>query len=977
MFKVAVVWCALICAVGYAPLLRAQQTMGTVRGTLTDNSGAVIPGASVSIIGNGVQRTAGTQVDGSFSLSGLAPGQYTVQVAFPGFTPFNRKISVEAGMAVQVPIQLLLTEQRQTVTVQGEPGPNVSTEPDNNATALVLRGQDLEALPDDPDDLSDALQALAGPAAGPNGSQIFVDGFSGGAIPPKESIREIRINQNPFSAEYDKLGMGRIEILTKPGTDQFRGTLFLNDGNGVFNARNPYATNKPDYSNTMFGGNLSGPLGKHGSFFINADQRYIDNNAIIHATELDANYNPVPYSQAVLAPLRNTYVNPRVDFQLGANHTLVARYQFVTTSQDDAGIGQFSLPTRAYTASTTEHSGQLTETAILSAKAVNETRFEFTRTLTAQNGDNSTPTLLVASAFIGGGAQVGHAYNDLEHIELQNYTTVTAGTHTVKFGARLRRDAVGSNSPQNFGGTFTFFGEAAAPVLDANGSAIAGEFSSITSLEQYRRALLGLPGGRASQFSISVGSPYTSLKQFDIGAFVQDDWRIHPNLTLSLGARFEGQTNLHDWRDFASRVGLAWAPGSARNGRQKTVIRAGFGMFYDRVAETTILQTLRYNGVTQQQYVVESPTFFPNIPPPSELAGTPALTWYELDRNMRAPYLIQSAVGVEQQLPKNTTVAVTFTNSHALHLLRTANINTPLPDSNALPTGPRPYGPGLGNLFLDETTGLMNQNMVVVNFNSRVNRAFTLFGNYSYNIINSDVDNGGSPADPYNFREDYARSLLERRHRLQLVGSFGVPLGLRLSPFVIVQSGAPYNLTTGVDLNGDTLALDRPAFATDLTRKSVKVTPYGAFDLAPIAGQTIVPRDYLTGAALVSLNLRVARTFGFGSRNTGPGGGAAGLGGMRFGQGGGAPGGARIGDGSLAANLLDGGSEHRVTLTISVIAANLINHTNPGGYVGAILSPQFALPTMLNGGFGGGTGGGAFGSPANNRRFEFQTRVAF
>jgi hypothetical protein len=271
----------------------------------------------------------------------------------------------------------------------------------------------------------------------------------------------------------------------------------------------------------------------------------------------------------------------------------------------------------------------------------------------------------------------------------------------------------------------------------------------------------------------------------------------------------------------------------------------------------------------------------------------------------------------------------------------------------------------------------MNQNMVVVNFNSRLNRNFTLFGNYSYNMIKSDVDNGGSPADPNNFREDYGRSLLERRHRLQLVGSFGVPLGLRLSPFVIVQSGAPYNLTTGVDLNGDTLPLDRPAFATDLTRKSVRVTPFGAFDLDPIAGQTIVPRDYLTGAPLVSLNLRVARTFGFGSRNTGSGGGAAGLGGMRFGQGGGVPGGARIGDGSLAANLLDGGSEHRFTVTISVIAANLINHTNPGGYVGAILSPQFALPTMLNGGFGGGTGGGAFGSPANNRRLEFQTRVAF
>src|ERR1035438_1228511 len=134
--------------------------------------------------------------------------------------------------------------EKQEVTVQGEAGPSLSVEPDNNATALVLKGEDLQALPDDPDDLSDALQALAGPGAGPSGGQIYIDGFSGGQLPPKESIREIRINQNPFSAEYDRLGFGRIEILTKPGTDRFRGMLFLNDSDAEFDSRNPFASNK-------------------------------------------------------------------------------------------------------------------------------------------------------------------------------------------------------------------------------------------------------------------------------------------------------------------------------------------------------------------------------------------------------------------------------------------------------------------------------------------------------------------------------------------------------------------------------------------------------------------------------------------------------------------------------------------------------------------------------------------------------------
>jgi hypothetical protein len=271
----------------------------------------------------------------------------------------------------------------------------------------------------------------------------------------------------------------------------------------------------------------------------------------------------------------------------------------------------------------------------------------------------------------------------------------------------------------------------------------------------------------------------------------------------------------------------------------------------------------------------------------------------------------------------------------------------------------------------------MNQNLLVFNFNTRPRRGIALFGNYSLNFSNSSVDNAGSPSNPYNFKQDYGRSLLERRHRFQVVGSLAAPLGLRVSPFVIIQSGTPYNLIVGQDLNGDTLPLDRPAFATDLSRKTVRVTPYGAFDAIPLAGQTIVPRNYLTGAGLISLNVRLARTFGFGSRNSANGAGLAGAA-MRFGQGGGGvPGGGRIGDGSLAAGLLDGPSEKRFTVTISVIAANVINHVNPGGYVGALLSPQFGEPTMLNGGFGGGVGGGAFGSPANNRRLEFQTRLAF
>ncbi len=270
----------------------AQPNTGTVKGTLADDSGAVIPAASVSLTGNGSTKRAQTQADGGYTFVGVAPGQYTLSVNFPGFTPVSKPVTVTAGGTVQVPLALSISTEKQEVEVKAEAGPSLSVEPDNNATALTIKGDDLAALPDDPDDLSDALQALAGPGAGPNGGAIYIDGFSGGQLPPKESIREIRINQNPFSAEYDRLGFGRIEILTKPGSDKFRGSVGLNDGNSVFNSRNPFASNKPNYSNRQISANLSGPINHRSSFFMDFNRRDINDNAITDAVYI-APTNPL------------------------------------------------------------------------------------------------------------------------------------------------------------------------------------------------------------------------------------------------------------------------------------------------------------------------------------------------------------------------------------------------------------------------------------------------------------------------------------------------------------------------------------------------------------------------------------------------------------------------------------------------------------------------------------------------------------
>ena len=374
-------------AVLFVSTASAQQTAGSIKGTLADSSGAVIPAAAVTLTGNGPTRSVQTQADGSYTFAGIAPGNYTISVAIPGFAPFSQAIAIKTGAVSQVPIQLALAAETQQVTVAAEAAPQITVQPEDNATAMVIKGADLAALPDDPDDLASALQALAGPGAGPNGGQIYIDGFSGGQLPPKESIREIRVNQNPFSAEYDRLGFGRIEILTKPGTDRLRGSFMLMDGDGVFNSRNPFSTNKPDFSTRMWSANVGGSISKKASFFVDFNRRDVQNNSLIVAQYFDPQaLTQSSINTSVLSPSSFMIIAPRLDYALSANNTLTVRVEERFNSHDNAGLGGTSLPPSYATAPfanqhayNTDGSGQnvmITETSILNPKIVNETRFQ-------------------------------------------------------------------------------------------------------------------------------------------------------------------------------------------------------------------------------------------------------------------------------------------------------------------------------------------------------------------------------------------------------------------------------------------------------------------------------------------------------------------------------------------------------------------------------------------------------------------------
>src|SRR5262245_2826712 len=406
-----------------------------LRGQVTDEQGGVIPRDTVTLIdANNVEKTATTNDQGVYIFNNVMPGKYFIRAIATGFALYEKEaVEISPGRREPINIKLAVTIEKQKVTVTaGDSG--LSTDPDNNAGAVVLKGKDLEALPDDPDDLANALQAMAGPSAGPNGGQIYIDGLSGGSLPPKDAIREIRINQNPFAAENDRIGFGRIEILTRPGADKYHGSAFFTFNNQSLNSRNPFVQNKPDFMLRNYGGSFNGPLvAKKATFFVNFFKRDIDDNAIINATILDPNLNEVAFSQAVVTPRRSSEVSPRIDYQLSKNNTLVARYSYSHNAVDNAGLGGFSLPSTAFSSTNTDHTFQLTETSILSPYVVNETRFQFMRIRPVLHGDNSVPTINVQQAFTGGGSNIGQSSTTTDRFELQNFTTWIKGKHAFKF----------------------------------------------------------------------------------------------------------------------------------------------------------------------------------------------------------------------------------------------------------------------------------------------------------------------------------------------------------------------------------------------------------------------------------------------------------------------------------------------------------------------------------------------------------------
>ena len=907
----------------FTALLHAQT--GSLAGRVTDESGAVVSGALINA--NSAKTTS--RPDGTYSFTSLPSGKYTVAAVAPDLA-LTKPIAVAIGTTpVVLDLRLIVVGKAQQVTVAADGTPTVSLESSNNAGAIVITGKDLDALADDPEDLAADLQALAGPAAGPNGGSIFIDGFSGGQLPPKESIREIRINQNPFSPEFDRLGYGRIEIFTKPGADKFKGSLGYNFQHSAINSRNPYASGKAPLLLNEFENSIGGPLGKKTSFTLDVQRHMVDNGYIANGYTLDSAFNIVPFNATQVSEQRRILATPRVDYQLNQANTLTLRYSFTDTQLPNAGIGGFDFVSRGYKSSIFANTIQASDT-LIHGNIVYETRLQFFRFSRTQTPNSNSPLIQVLGAFSDGGATTGLSSDLQNSYELQNNASVLHGTHMFRFGVRLRESNDDNFSRANFNGTYTF-----------------------RSIDAYRQTLLKVSGAGPAQFSITAGAPELKVNQFDAAIFGGDDWRARPNLTVSYGMRYEAQTNLGDHLNIAPRLGLAWAPGGASQ-KHKTVLRAGFGMFYDRFAQANTLSAQRFNGLVQQQYVLTAPTFFPAIPTIDTLlnAKSPQVKRV-IDANLSAPYTVQGAWTLERQLTGSTTVSATYALSHVVHEMRSLDINAPL-------NGVYPYG-SASPIFLTTSTGIYNQQQLIVNVSAKPLPQVSLFGYYAINQAKSNTDGLGTfPANPYNWSGEYGPSALDIRHRMLIGGSIAARWGIRLSPLMTIGSGTPFDITTGQDQFGTTVFNSRPGIAQP-GRVGAIQTAYGLLDPNPLPGETILGRNAGRGPGQVTVNLRINKAFGFGPEKGGP---------KQSGP-------ARVDAGAISnpgglRNILGSvSSSRKYSLVLGMSVRNVINHNNPGAIIGNIGSPLFGQANSI----AGGVNGEGFSENANNRRAELQVKL--
>jgi len=750
------VFIALLLIVG--PCL-GQAASASLEVVVKDPTGALINKAQVQLIRNGKSQSLNsTNQRGEVRFNKVPAGSYQLRVEAAGFKAQDVNLDLAAGQH-QKEVTLEIDPIKVDVDVEEEAQVR-NTNPNGAAFSNVLTEEQIAQLPDDPDEFENAVNQLAGP-----GAQIRVNGFRGGKLPPKSQIREIRFRMNPYAAENHDAGFGFVDITTKPGVNSWHGSFNFGFRDEAMNGRQVFAPFRGPEQQRRFGLSLEGPLWKnHTSLFLNADGSLFFDAKPIFATTPDGTVSDLAYR-----PSRRLNLDARIEHVLTKTHTARLQFQRNAGVQNNLGVGDFDLPARGYSQDQTEYIARLGDSGVFGKKFFNELRLQARWTMTDARSVSLGRTILVPGAFNDGSAQRSGGRRQLD-IELADNVDYALEKHGLRFGGQLETGGYRSNERTNPFGTF--------------------QFADIEAFEA------GLP----TQFTQRIGDPTVKYRQSQFGWYVQDDFRVRKNLTLSYGVRHEFQNHVPGKFNIAPRFGWVWSP--LKSGR--VTLRGGTGLFYDWFAAQVYEQTLRVDGQRQRDLVVANPSF-PNpfiggvqtIPPASRI---------QTDPDLQIPYIIQTSFGVETNPFKLFRLTTNYQYQRGVHFLHSRNLNTPVPGIG------RP-DPTAGNITNIESSAYQSNHRLMIGIGPAAFTNNGLFWNVNYLLMKNtnEADSPFSlPSNNFNLHADRGPSAQDFRHLISGFISKRLPMGFTISTIFQATSALPYNITTGFDNNGDTVINDRP-----------------------------------------------------------------------------------------------------------------------------------------------------------------------
>ncbi len=790
----------------------SPQDTGAVRGNVHDPDGTAVPDTNVDLTNSsgGQRLSTTTDEDGVFEFTKVPPGNYALHVIIPGFEPVEKPVVVGSEPLARIRVKLKIAQVSEKVTVSGQ---SVVVAEENRSQARFDEHMVMNMPVRDADPLVVPSLFLNPAVVGSSGPTLIVDGVETSSLDlPTSSVKSVTVDQNPYSPEFGRPGKGRLEITTRKGVhSRYRGNVLAMFRNSALDARNALAVERPVQQRGIGEVELDGPLTGSGltTFFVAGRYHLFNNSAVVDATTppgLVVNNITTPGGsliENVAVPERTTSLFGRVDSHFRPTHTLSLFYKYKDSKLDNQGVGGLDLPDRGTNFFEHENEFRAVETATPSANFQNQARFTYKQDRQSTTSVSNDPAVIVLGAFNSGGAQTDRHLTETM-ADAQDVASLFYGRHNLRFGTGVKLRYFSAEDRSNFGGTFTF-----------------------SSLADFQST----PSPQPSQFNMNFGNPSVDFQDHQVFAFLQDQLRLLPNLSVMAGLRYEFQPAVSHYQNLAPRLAVAYSPGGTNRILSNTVFRGGFGIFYDRQPYLMQQDGLLYDGSAIRGIVLSCPLSCPSYPnaflpgnPPAAVA-TPSIR--TTDPNIRFPYLMQGSLAIERKLWRGQNyLTLELSTVRGLDLYRSRNINAPLPGTIS------PPNPNFVNIDQFEASGSSRSNSLSIAYKGDVHKLNIMLQYVLSRTLDdvNDVKNGFlyTPANNYNPHGDWGRSDLDRRHRFNAVFLYPLRFGFHVSGIVNVWSGLPYNITTGKDDNYDTVFNDRPL---GLWRNAGRAAGYTDVDL--------------------------------------------------------------------------------------------------------------------------------------------------